>query len=511
MESQRIKFLELLGRWQMNPRLGVPLLRQLAKSHKDAVASGTEVDKSDFSLLVTQLCGFLIDAGAPPAFPDQCVQEGLHTLYIDILLQNTFWSQQDNRILCELLSGLTHCIRAIQPKTKAANDIILRTPPLLQLFWKNRTRFRLDTIDVSGLESPESGMLREQELLWLILEIYQIYCKTCDAQPPPTTYLPHLGVYFWTTVNLRDLRIAACYHLVTFLSSPKYQEAEGEKFAKDVILNGVGIKEFINRAYAELRREDNPDVLVMRIAWSLARLIDMSFLQAHVSYKDLLSALVAAASRLATKAKARAGDRDGTITAAIEVLNKTLVRSEKVHASDALELLARAIDLLLVEASLTGFNKANYIGITNAVHNLAVSVPETGRNSTANQRRFLADLKDAAPRVWWPGLYRLRLAKYHAGQSASYDEIIHRWTLLGARLKLRERAERQRFEREEKCHCSWKECQFSMGRARMTSPADLKSCGGCKQARYCSTECQKNDWRKGGHKLLCQKFQDGCI
>jgi hypothetical protein len=36
-------------------------------------------------------------------------------------------------------------------------------------------------------------------------------------------------------------------------------------------------------------------------------------------------------------------------------------------------------------------------------------------------------------------------------------------------------------------------------------PATLKLCGGCKMARYCSTECQSKDW-KMGHKELCQAW-----
>jgi hypothetical protein len=37
-------------------------------------------------------------------------------------------------------------------------------------------------------------------------------------------------------------------------------------------------------------------------------------------------------------------------------------------------------------------------------------------------------------------------------------------------------------------------------------PATLKLCGGCKVTRYCSTECQRKDW-KMGHKAVCLAFQ----
>jgi hypothetical protein len=38
-------------------------------------------------------------------------------------------------------------------------------------------------------------------------------------------------------------------------------------------------------------------------------------------------------------------------------------------------------------------------------------------------------------------------------------------------------------------------------------PATLKLCGGCHSARYCSTECQRRDW-KMGHKAVCQSFRE---
>jgi hypothetical protein len=36
-------------------------------------------------------------------------------------------------------------------------------------------------------------------------------------------------------------------------------------------------------------------------------------------------------------------------------------------------------------------------------------------------------------------------------------------------------------------------------------PATLKLCGGCRMTRYCSTECQRKDWRMG-HKEVCKDY-----
>jgi hypothetical protein len=37
-------------------------------------------------------------------------------------------------------------------------------------------------------------------------------------------------------------------------------------------------------------------------------------------------------------------------------------------------------------------------------------------------------------------------------------------------------------------------------------PATLKLCGSCQRTRYCSTECQRRDW-KLGHKEMCKFYQ----
>ena len=39
-----------------------------------------------------------------------------------------------------------------------------------------------------------------------------------------------------------------------------------------------------------------------------------------------------------------------------------------------------------------------------------------------------------------------------------------------------------------------------------TKAADVKKCGGCKIARYCSKKCQQTDWME--HKLLCRSVYD---
>lgn len=42
---------------------------------------------------------------------------------------------------------------------------------------------------------------------------------------------------------------------------------------------------------------------------------------------------------------------------------------------------------------------------------------------------------------------------------------------------------------------------------KSTNGADLSNCAGCKKARYCSKDCQKQHWKD--HKLYCKHVASG--
>ena len=50
--------------------------------------------------------------------------------------------------------------------------------------------------------------------------------------------------------------------------------------------------------------------------------------------------------------------------------------------------------------------------------------------------------------------------------------------------------------------CEWRNTSASAEKKA------FKRCGGCKNRVYCSTVCQKKDWKKGGHKVDCKKYQN---
>jgi hypothetical protein len=46
--------------------------------------------------------------------------------------------------------------------------------------------------------------------------------------------------------------------------------------------------------------------------------------------------------------------------------------------------------------------------------------------------------------------------------------------------------------------CRW--CEITI------SPCDVKQCSACQRAHYCSKECQVQDWKEGGHKMMCKRM-----
>ncbi|VDB92129.1 unnamed protein product [Peniophora sp. CBMAI 1063] len=48
--------------------------------------------------------------------------------------------------------------------------------------------------------------------------------------------------------------------------------------------------------------------------------------------------------------------------------------------------------------------------------------------------------------------------------------------------------------------CAWRECEFHG--VKGVGPK-LMGCKGCGEVRYCGRECQRRDWRAGGHKTRC--------
>ncbi|KAJ7433287.1 hypothetical protein B0H11DRAFT_2122338 [Mycena galericulata] len=75
------------------------------------------------------------------------------------------------------------------------------------------------------------------------------------------------------------------------------------------------------------------------------------------------------------------------------------------------------------------------------------------------------------------------------------------WSLLQSRWALMEtHLKREKAAAKAVCH--------NVACSLIATKSDLKRCSGCSECRYCSKECQKMDWRHGGHRQTCEKSND---
>ncbi|KZV71164.1 hypothetical protein PENSPDRAFT_416085 [Peniophora sp. CONT] len=118
-------------------------------------------------------------------------------------------------------------------------------------------------------------------------------------------------------------------------------------------------------------------------------------------------------------------------------------------------------------------------------------------------RRVQTQMRTAARDVWYPTILRLRALSEILGKRTDYNNIVGCWSLFGNALGLQEDVERARYSQQGSRLCSWTTCRYYCTPA----PNALSTCKGCQEARYCSRECQRSDWKQGGHRIVCRRVK----
>lgn len=127
---------------------------------------------------------------------------------------------------------------------------------------------------------------------------------------------------------------------------------------------------------------------------------------------------------------------------------------------------------------------------------------------------------------WYPTLDVLRRFRTRSPSVTDHDRMIRAWKSLGEDLGFDQEMQSREYERELQNalrHCAWKECQYHEEEPQIS----LRACKGCEEVvrdsvclasseslqltelhqRYCSTSCQRSDWRDG-HKRQCKRLND---
>ncbi|KZV64830.1 hypothetical protein PENSPDRAFT_156226 [Peniophora sp. CONT] len=107
---------------------------------------------------------------------------------------------------------------------------------------------------------------------------------------------------------------------------------------------------------------------------------------------------------------------------------------------------------------------------------------------------------DGASAVWY-GFIETAHARFDSGiiTSSPISYIVRVWRQFGKVLGFDEGSERVRATHI----CAWILCTFH------TTPSSkpLMVCKGCREKRYCSSACQRSDWKQGGHRVRCRRLK----
>ncbi|KZV64831.1 hypothetical protein PENSPDRAFT_756975 [Peniophora sp. CONT] len=102
----------------------------------------------------------------------------------------------------------------------------------------------------------------------------------------------------------------------------------------------------------------------------------------------------------------------------------------------------------------------------------------------------------------WYGFIRTTRGRFPGGEVnlPAIAKLLDAWIRFGTVLGFDERKERDRLAVRT---CSWRACPYSL----MPASKPLMVCKGCQENRYCSSTCQRSDWKEGGHRARCRRLK----
>ncbi|KZV74495.1 hypothetical protein PENSPDRAFT_647923 [Peniophora sp. CONT] len=132
---------------------------------------------------------------------------------------------------------------------------------------------------------------------------------------------------------------------------------------------------------------------------------------------------------------------------------------------------------------------------------LAITVMDTVKE--LKDFASLNSLRTELRREWHTTLAQLRTVRSQARWAANLKNVVSAWYALGARQGFDELLafEDNVPHGEVPRYCAWKACRWSGEKPKVP----LQACSRCGTVLYCSTTCQKKDWKEGGHKGRCQR------
>ncbi|KZV71722.1 hypothetical protein PENSPDRAFT_751527 [Peniophora sp. CONT] len=162
------------------------------------------------------------------------------------------------------------------------------------------------------------------------------------------------------------------------------------------------------------------------------------------------------------------------------------------------EIVSRALRVCVTEGQSYGLT---YAMCLNALNALKICVLPMNKLSAKNILR--KTMRHGFRDDWYPTLTFLRQTRPRASVG-EHDRLLDTWKRLGEDMGFDEDVQKADYERELRKalrHCTRTECRYH----KDVCPVRVRACKGCAEARYCSSACQRIDW-KDGHKSRCKRL-----
>ncbi|KZV62353.1 hypothetical protein PENSPDRAFT_658201 [Peniophora sp. CONT] len=435
---------------------------------------------------------------------------------LDIITRAGFW-QRDAILRYALLDSTStivqYATRCNDPDTTSV--LLSRATALWRSVWENRSRGSFSSLrtqqDIAA-NSPE-------EIVRLLSAYGSLYYTHHCKDPPPDTYMPHVGLHAWmvygdsSPVNVIALSVSCLLTLGHKCTNDLYRE---------VIMSpsGVSAEAAVLRINREFARIKVPGTLITFTS------IYMSI----VHFPDILPAIGRhSLVREASAAMNRIHHGPGTVqekTSCFSVVMAFLdsyassARDQLASASlppqsvglrgeDVLDIFANGVGLL-AEKGGTGFNDTDallcvtlsrFMNDWSRFYVERQALEEAQERRPRHERVFRESMRSRARAVWWPSLRGAQNTKYLNGHKniPQMARLTDTWASFGRALGLDASKEQARHEKATLGRCAWRDCQYH----KKAADTVLLSCKGCGEVRYCGRVCQKHDWSKGGHKARC--------
>ncbi|KZV74938.1 hypothetical protein PENSPDRAFT_749031 [Peniophora sp. CONT] len=410
---------------------------------------------------------------------------------------------------------------------RVAKRLLKIAPSLFECIWRHRSRLQLE----------ESGIFKDP-LAGLVSFYLKVYQSVTNTIAPLNSYLFHVQLFLWLAsreenvgpaLNLsydfmsRFLCVATGSAKQTGSMPTSLDRELCNTFIRECIIEGVGIDRFLSCYEEQLSRLASGELLPSEHTLSVGYLNPLFnsklLLPALANRRDILRCGIEA-----LKTMMKAGAENAIVSAwtwcmgaygdITKYIRDGYSNTSGIPVPHLVSMQPEAVDLFACSVRLAASSQGSGRFILDAPalaclnRELAdwfyIHCDKFPRgHPLALNASTVAGLRKVARLQWWPSLRQLQTVCQTPRVNAGLSRLLTLWSNFGRVLGLDAEKERIRHEREARLHCSWVDCQYHLENV----PATLLTCKGCGDARYCGRDCQKLDWKHGGHKQACRRLK----